>query len=355
MRKSIIVIIILFFIMIGTEVSAASGPDVQAVISGKFDKGENIQVLINIKDIKTFYAGDIEYKYDTSVLKVKSIEPGDLISKAGVNKFDAVKKIDEQAGIVRYAFSCMGQIDGFSGTGTFVKINAEVLKKDDKFFISSKPFLKAFDSSYNLKLQICDKDIKELEYNFAGITPPATTPPAENNTGNSSANNNSSGGTNVGDNSAGTNNSGTSGSPAGSISSSSNTSADASTNGKTNSETSAKVDGGKKSESIIQIALDKVLNVLGIDNKKTEEAKQKNNIEQNVETKSQPSGDNPSQPKQDNGTQASSESNKVQSQGKQDNKAMAAATIILVILLGGGGGYFIWKKKRNSSKLTSEQ
>jgi hypothetical protein len=166
MKKVIVAIFTIFIIAMGSKVYAAEGLEVQAVVNGKFEKGKSIEILINIKDIKSFYAGDIEYKYDPSVLKVKSIEPGDLISKSGISKFDAINKVDEQKGTVRYAFSCLGQIDGFSGTGAFVKINAEVLKDEDKFFINSKSFLKNFENNYNLKLQICDKDIKELDYKF---------------------------------------------------------------------------------------------------------------------------------------------------------------------------------------------
>lgn len=144
LKKYVLSIVMVCILMLGTKVSAAA-PQLKAVVNGNIDKGENIEILINIDQIPSLYAGDIEFKYDPSILKVKSIEPGSIITNMpNVAKFDAMKKVDEQNGIARYAFSCFGQINGYSGSGDIVKISAQVLKKDN-FQINSKPFLKQTD------------------------------------------------------------------------------------------------------------------------------------------------------------------------------------------------------------------
>lgn len=165
MKRRMAILVLCFMFFSNLKVYAVSGPEIEAVVNGTIDKGQTIQILINIKDIQSFFAGAIKFKYDKNVLKIKSIEGGNLISKAGINKFEAINKIDEQNGIAAYGFSCTGKINGYSGTGTFIRINAEVLKKDS-FHIKSKPLLDEPNDDFNLKLQICDSNIKEVEYNF---------------------------------------------------------------------------------------------------------------------------------------------------------------------------------------------
>lgn len=166
MKKITIFFIMFFILMAGTKVRAAE-IEIQAIVNGKVDKGENIEILININQIPSLYCGAIEFKYDPSMLKVKSIEPGDLITNMpGIGKFEAVKNVEEQKGIAKYEFSCLGKIDGYSGSGAVVKITAEVLKKAD-FQINSKPFLTQTDIVNNLKLTLYDTNVKAaMGYTF---------------------------------------------------------------------------------------------------------------------------------------------------------------------------------------------
>ncbi|MCM0647403.1 cohesin domain-containing protein [Clostridium swellfunianum] len=331
-KKSIMAGIMGLFMFAGSKVYAASTPDVQAVVNGKIEKGENIQILINVKNIDSLYAGDMEFKYDNTVLKVKSIELGDLITKPGVSKFDAIKRISEQNGTARYAFSCTGQIDGFSGSGTFVKINAEVLKKDDKFFINSKPFLKAFDNDYNLKLQLCDKDIKELEYKFIpyGVSAPSA---PDSNTGNSgssgSGSDNNSGGTNPGSNDSSSN---TSGSASPGTSNSGNTA-----NGDSGSNVSQNAGGSDNSNA----------NGNNSGNDKTNNDTNKdtavNTANGSTDNKSN-SAANVEKP------EAKTEVDKQQTESsasKNKNTGTIAISIVCLAAAGAGAYYFIRKKNRN--------
>lgn len=162
--KSILILVILlsFFTI---NVKAADTVSVQAVVEGTVKAGQSIQILININDIKSLYAAELQYKYDPTVLKITSIEAGDLINKPNINKFEAIKKIDEKSGIAKYGFTCLGDIGGFSGTGTFLKINAEVIKTEN-IILKSIPKSTIFTKDNNVKLQFCDSNITELNYTF---------------------------------------------------------------------------------------------------------------------------------------------------------------------------------------------
>ena len=165
MKNKILLFTFIFTLLFTISAFAEEQPTVEVKVDGKIETGEKIKVLINISDIKSFYAGAIDLKYNSEVLKVVSLEQGDLIKQKGIDKFEAVNKIDEQNGRVSYGFSCLKKINGFSGNGTFLIINAEVVKKADIYF-NSKPFLKQFNNEMNIKMQLCNSDIKELEYRF---------------------------------------------------------------------------------------------------------------------------------------------------------------------------------------------
>lgn len=172
MKNKVLVLTFVFYILFSFTVFAQGKPTVDVKVDGSIDAGEKIKVYINVNDIESFFAGSIDFKYDTKFLKVISIEQGDLIKQNGVNRWDAINKIDSQSGMVSYGFTCTGNVNGFSGKGTFVIINAEVIKKSS-FHIKSKPFLKQPDNDMNLKIMLCENnlnenDIKELEYEFKG-------------------------------------------------------------------------------------------------------------------------------------------------------------------------------------------
>jgi hypothetical protein len=162
-KAILILVILLSFFTI--NVKAADTVSVQAVVEGTVKEGQSIQILINIKDIKSLYAAELQYKYDPTILKIISIEAGDLINKPNINKFEAIKKIDEKAGIARYGFTCLGDITGFSGSGTLLKINVEVIKTEN-IFLNNIPKSTQFTKDNNIKLQLCDSDINELDYVF---------------------------------------------------------------------------------------------------------------------------------------------------------------------------------------------
>jgi len=166
MKKLMTCFLCVILVIYGGTAKAAGSPALSLDVKGSIETGQTIQILINIDNIDSLYAGAASLKYDPKVLKIISFEKGDLIIKSGVNIFDVGNKIDNASGIASFGgFSCVGQSNGFSGSGTFLKINAQVLKKDS-FNIKSKPFLDSPSDDYNLKIQLCDKSIKLVNYEF---------------------------------------------------------------------------------------------------------------------------------------------------------------------------------------------
>ena len=168
MKKIILCFLCFILFTYGGTAKAAILPSLSVDVKGNIETGQAIQIIINIDNIDSLYAGAASLKYDPKVLKIISFEKGALINNKGTNTFDVGNKIDNTSGIASFGgFSCVGQTNGFSGSGTFLKINAEILKKDS-FHLKSQQFLASPNDTYNLKIQLCDKNIKEVAYEFKG-------------------------------------------------------------------------------------------------------------------------------------------------------------------------------------------
>jgi hypothetical protein len=163
--KKIITTAIFCLILLLPARASAKELKVSALVEGDMKVGQEIQILIQIDSIESFFAGSMYYKYDSNVLKVLTVERGDLIASGQIPSFEAFNEIDNEAAMVRFGFTCLGNIKGYSGEGAFVKIKA-VLLKEEGFHINSKPFMKAAGDEFNLKLQLCNSDIDELNYTF---------------------------------------------------------------------------------------------------------------------------------------------------------------------------------------------
>jgi len=168
MKKLIICFLCFILLIYGGTVKAAGLTSITVDIKGDLEKGKTIEIFINVDNIDSIYAAEATLKYDPKVLNVISFEKGDLINKSGTNTFDVGNQIDNIKGIAKFGgFSCLGQTNGFSGSGTFLKINAKLLKKAN-FHINSQPFLVSANDVDNLKIEFCDKNIKEVNYEFKG-------------------------------------------------------------------------------------------------------------------------------------------------------------------------------------------
>lgn len=334
MKRKISILVLCFILLFSPKAFAATGPEVEAIVNGKIENGQTIQILINIKDIKSFFAGAMEFKYDKNVLKVKSIELGDLISKADVNKFDAMNKIDDKTGIAAYGFSCLGKVNGFSGTGTFVKINAEVLKKDS-FHVRSKAFLAAPNDDFNLKLQICDSNIKELEYSFK--------PYEFSLNGTSGSNSSTSTSTNTNTSNAGgsTENS----------SASNNTSTAAGTSSSQNNASKITTAEEKNDKTIVQKIVTAVTNVFNGDKKDDSKKSETENktVEASGKTETQNKSEDTNKNSQDKG-KSNGVNNTVSSNKDNGTSNKPAIVLSLVILMGAAAVLYVTYRRRKDGK-----
>lgn len=168
MKKVIIVFLFAICFAFTGSVKAAAATTVVLDVQGKMEAGENFNIIVNVNNIDSFYAGAASFKYDPKIIKVLDIEKGDFISDKKFNTFDASNKIDNTIGTATFGgFTCLGNVKGYSGSGTFIIIKAQLLKKES-FHIKSQPFLTAPNDDYNLKLQLCNSDVKEVSYDFTG-------------------------------------------------------------------------------------------------------------------------------------------------------------------------------------------
>lgn len=173
--KKIFTIILLFILIITNKNVLAQDikgdkANIDISIQGKVEEGQNIQILINIHNVKNLYAGAVKLKYDKDILKVTGFQKGSFITRDNVNVFEADSFIDQERGIANFkGFSCLGEVPGFSGSGTVFIINACVLKSAD-FHLKSVPLLKSVNDDDNLKIQIIDNNLKDIDYDFTPYT-----------------------------------------------------------------------------------------------------------------------------------------------------------------------------------------
>lgn len=169
--KRFVLALACLLLLFNINVQAAVTPEVEVKVQGNIEKGETIDIFINIKDIERFYAGSLSYLYDRDVMKIKSIEAGELIKGNSLNILEFGGDVNNPTGKIDYQFTCTGQVEGFKGSGTFIKIKAEILEKKD-FHIYSKAFQGGANDDFNLKLQLCERTpenkINELDYKFTG-------------------------------------------------------------------------------------------------------------------------------------------------------------------------------------------
>lgn len=165
MKKKIGILLFVFCFLFTINVYAEQNINVKSNISGNVEKGKQIEINIDIDNIESLYAASFYFKYDPKVLRIDEIIPGQLISDPKISKFEAINDIDTTVGKVSYGFTCMGNINGFSGKGNLLKLKATVLEDKD-FKVTSKYNNKTPNEQYTVAMQICDENIVELPYVF---------------------------------------------------------------------------------------------------------------------------------------------------------------------------------------------
>lgn len=161
MRKKLFKIAIIFicFSMFNTVIAFAASEAVIKV-EGKttITKGEIIEYTIYIKDVSRLYAGSIDIKFNNDDISFKQITAGSFINKDEINKMEFGGKPNADYNKISYQFTCVGEVDGFSGEGILATVTAEG-NRDCEINLND-----------SLKIQICERtesnDILDIKYSY---------------------------------------------------------------------------------------------------------------------------------------------------------------------------------------------
>lgn len=128
MKKICLSIIVILGILMSANIKVNADtvqPEVYVGIAGEVKAGSTIKIAVELKKMTNLYAASIDYTYDNSLLEVQNI-----VVSGNINKnVDEIYKQNASGGNkARYAYTNLGEIDGFSGDTNLIVIEAKVLK-----------------------------------------------------------------------------------------------------------------------------------------------------------------------------------------------------------------------------------
>lgn len=153
-----VIISICFFITCCTTVFAAGETVIRVDGPRTIKKGDKIEYKISVKDVNRLYAGSIDIKFNNENIIFKEIKASDFINKEGVDKIEFGGEPNTDNNKISYQFTCVGQVDGFSGEGVIATVIAEGIKDCEINFDNS------------LFIQLCERtesnDIVDIKYSY---------------------------------------------------------------------------------------------------------------------------------------------------------------------------------------------
>lgn len=163
MKKSISVLILMLTFIFQVNIVFAAESKVDIKINGDIKKNNNIEILVDLKNMTNLYAASVDFKYDNNLLTVESIEPSKFILDNKDDIMEFGQETNKNGNIANYYFTFLGDKKGISGDGNFVTIKAKV-KKNGKLSIT--------EDNMRVKLVQINKknEIVPLEFNFASNT-----------------------------------------------------------------------------------------------------------------------------------------------------------------------------------------
>lgn len=182
-RKVITFLVAFLFLTLPMKVYAAD-TTVEVKVEGEVKKGNNINITLNLSDVENFYAGSVDFIYDTELLKVNSIASTDFITGNSDEIMEIGGETAKNGNTATYGFTFVGDKPGISGSGALVTINATVMS-DEELSINK--------GNMKVKLvQKTDDTVVSYGYNFIGV---GNQEVAEENTTTEGTNNTTDGGT----------------------------------------------------------------------------------------------------------------------------------------------------------------
>ena len=166
MKKKITIITLILIFLFPLK-AYASTTSVEVNVDGDVKKGEEINILINMKGLESLYAASVNFTYDKSILNIVDITAGDSIKKYADEIMEIGGEVDTTNNKTSYSFTFLGDKEGINGDGTLAIITAEVVN-DGNLLIG--------EDSINIKLvkrvgdSVENYDYNFIEYNKNSIT-----------------------------------------------------------------------------------------------------------------------------------------------------------------------------------------
>jgi trimeric autotransporter adhesin len=158
-KKLLILFIILFVLIIGSmsdssKVLKAAAGEVSLSMPESVEVGEDFNIEVRVKDIKDIYGASLEFNFDSSILAIQDILPGNLYYGFIQGKsYSHFRWIDNAStGKVSTAALLMGLDNGLSSDGSLFILKAKALKSG---VLSLKPV-----SNYIIKLSNSSKSVE---------------------------------------------------------------------------------------------------------------------------------------------------------------------------------------------------
>lgn len=120
-------LVILFLFFNGIVISATEESMVKFTVNGEIKKGNNIEIIVDLSNLKNLYSALVDYTYDNTLIKVKEIVLNEEMKKQAV--LPLFGELNLGGNRVRSGFTFQGPDSmGLNGECNFVTIKAEVLK-----------------------------------------------------------------------------------------------------------------------------------------------------------------------------------------------------------------------------------
>ncbi|MGG7141902.1 cohesin domain-containing protein [Clostridium nigeriense] len=161
MKKKIVIITLILIFLFPLK-AYASTTSVEVNVDGNIKKGEEINILINMKGLESLYAASVNFTYDKSILNIVDISAGDYIKKYADEIMEMGGEVDTSNNKTSYSFTFLGDKEGINGDGTLAIIKAEVLKDGN---------LSIGEDSINIKLvKRAGDSVENYNYKFIGYS-----------------------------------------------------------------------------------------------------------------------------------------------------------------------------------------
>lgn len=153
--KSIITLTIVALIVIFNNIPVYSAEEsiVKVTVKGEVEKGNNIDIVVDLSNLKNLYSALVDYTYDNTLIKVKEIVLNEEIKKQSV--MPLFGELSLNGNRARYGFTFQGSDSmGLSGDYNFVTIKAEVLKNGELDLSADKIKLQLVQKTENNMIDI---------------------------------------------------------------------------------------------------------------------------------------------------------------------------------------------------------